>query len=248
MLQQTQVARVIPKYEAWLKQFPTINSLAKASKRDVLQLWSGLGYNRRALYLREAAKIIVEKFNGAFPREINTVKTLPGVGEYTACAIACFAFNQQIAVVDTNVRKVISLEFFKGKVPDKKTLQEVSAALLPKEDPARHASRPARQCQSWQGRACEGVAGGWNQALMDYSAVVLKDKKILTSKQTRFIGSDRYYRGQIMKLLVQKKVVEIDQVEELFSSEHKDRFRVILRRMKKDGLIHIQDNTIMLPS
>src|SRR5258708_21802089 len=95
MSQQTQISRVIPKYDKWLKELPTIQSLANAPLARVLGLWSGLGYNRRALYLQQTAKIIVQKYCNCFPETMQELKKLPGIGEYTASAVLCFAFNHQ---------------------------------------------------------------------------------------------------------------------------------------------------------
>src|SRR5258708_3311988 len=121
MAQQTQLSRVIPKYEAWIAALPTVYDLAKASTGEVLKLWSGLGYNRRALYLQKAAQIIVSEFAGKFPQEEKVLQTLPGIGEYTSRAVLCFAFDKQIAVVDTNVRKVIITKFFNRHCEERTT-------------------------------------------------------------------------------------------------------------------------------
>jgi A/G-specific adenine glycosylase len=115
MLQQTQVNRVIPKFEAWLKAFPAVTDLAKAPTTEVLRLWSGLGYNRRALNLKTTAVVVSETYNGKFPKTEKELLALPGIGIYTARAILCFAFNQQVAVVDTNVKKVILTKFMTKK-------------------------------------------------------------------------------------------------------------------------------------
>jgi A/G-specific adenine glycosylase len=105
MLQQTQVARVLERYPAWLERWPTPASLASAPAADVLRAWSGLGYNRRALNLQNAARRVVEL--GEFPREIADLERLPGIGPYTARAIACFAFGAEVTALDTNVRRVL---------------------------------------------------------------------------------------------------------------------------------------------
>jgi A/G-specific adenine glycosylase len=105
MLQQTQVARVLERYVPWLERWPTPQALAAATAADVLRAWSGLGYNRRALSLQNAARRVVEL--GDFPREIAELERLPGVGPYTARAIACFAFGAQVTALDTNVRRVL---------------------------------------------------------------------------------------------------------------------------------------------
>ena len=105
MLQQTRVARVLERYPAWLERWPTPASLASAPAADVLRAWSGLGYNRRALNLQNAARRVVEL--GEFPREIAELERLPGIGPYTARAIACFAFGAEVTALDTNVRRVL---------------------------------------------------------------------------------------------------------------------------------------------
>lgn len=226
MLQQTQVPRVIPKYEAWLEKFPTITTLANAKTSDVLALWSGLGYNRRALYLQKAARAVVANYNGAFPQDETILETLPGIGCYTARAVLCFAFNKQIAVVDTNIRKVIALEFFKGIPPKPKELQEFADALLPK-----------------------GKAYEWNQALMDYTSAMLKKEKVPLMKQSKFLGSNRYYRGQIMKLLVKEKQISMQAITELFATKQitKEFLKNIVVGLIKDGLIKKQKNYLTLP-
>jgi A/G-specific adenine glycosylase len=108
MLQQTPVARVLPAYEAWLARWPTPASLAAASPADAVRQWGRLGYPRRALRLHSAARVIVEQHGGAVPDSLSALRALPGVGSYTAAAIASFAFGQRHAVLDTNVRRVLA--------------------------------------------------------------------------------------------------------------------------------------------
>jgi A/G-specific adenine glycosylase len=116
MLQQTQVDRVIPKFEAFIAAFPTVRSLAEASLADVLTLWSGLGYNRRAKFLHEAAKKIEGEFNGVFPETPEALMSLPGVGVNTAGAIGAYSFNQPAIFIETNVRTVYFHHFFEDQV------------------------------------------------------------------------------------------------------------------------------------
>src|SRR4051812_1029866 len=102
MLQQTQVDRVIPYFRSFLERFPTVRDLAAAATADVITLWAGLGYNRRAVNLQRTARAVVDQHSGAFPSDPETLATLPGIGPYTAGAIACFAFEQDVAFLDTN--------------------------------------------------------------------------------------------------------------------------------------------------
>ena len=109
MLQQTQVARVVPRYLAWLERWPTVEALAAATPAEVITAWSGMGYNRRAVNLHRCAVAVAAL--GGFPREPEELRRLPGIGPYTAAAIACFAFGAQIAAPDTNARRVLERAF-----------------------------------------------------------------------------------------------------------------------------------------
>ena len=110
MLQQTQVLRVLPKYAEFIKAYPTVDALAHSSLADVLKLWSGLGYNRRAKYLKEMAEMVMNDYNGHIPNSYDELRKLPGIGDYTANAVLCFAFKKKAPAVDTNVRNVIERE------------------------------------------------------------------------------------------------------------------------------------------
>ena len=114
MLQQTQVARVVPRYLAWLERWPTVAALAGATPAHVITAWSGLGYNRRAVNLHRCACEVAAL--GGFPREPRELERLPGVGPYTAAAIACFAFGAQIAAPDTNARRVLGRVYGEAEV------------------------------------------------------------------------------------------------------------------------------------
>src|SRR5215210_6837684 len=111
MLQQTQVDRVIPKYRAFLQRFPTLADLAVAPAGEVIRAWAGLGYNRRALNLQRTAQAVRDEYGGKFPDTPEALRRLPGVGPYTAGAVACFAFEQDVAFMDTNIRRVIRRVF-----------------------------------------------------------------------------------------------------------------------------------------
>jgi A/G-specific adenine glycosylase len=227
MSQQTQIIRVIPKYEAWLERFPSISSLATASVKEVLKYWSGLGYNRRALNLQKAAQVIVKEYGGVFPKEIEELVKLPGLGKYTASAVACFAFDAQIPIIDTNIRKVITHEFFQGELPQEKVVEQVARQILPND-------------QAYE----------WNQALMDYTSLALKDKKIPIAKQSHFLSSNRYYRGQTIKLLLEIPLISISSLWDFFDERNpieRGRLEEVLLSMQKDGLITINNDNVSLP-
>ena len=146
MLQQTQVERVIPVYLAFLSRFPTLQCLARAPRAEAIRAWAGLGYNRRAVNLQRAAQVAVARFGGRLPEDQEALRSLPGVGDYTAAAVACFAHNAQTPVLDTNVRRVLG-RFFFGQDWAQRSNRELLALA--------EAALPV------------GMAWSWNQALMD---------------------------------------------------------------------------------
>ncbi len=185
MLQQTQVARVIPKYEGFLKTFPTVEVLAKAPLGAVLSAWQGLGYNRRAKMLHECAQSLVSDYAGVWPAEFHTLKSLPGIGAYTASAVLAFAFNKATPLIETNVRTVYLYHFFSKKidVPDKELMPIIEATLTTKNP------------------------RDWYYALMDYGSFLKQtvgNKNTQSkqyTKQSVFKGSDRQIRGAIIRTL-----------------------------------------------
>ncbi len=225
MLQQTQVDRVIPKYEAFLKQFPTIQQLATASRGDVLALWSGLGFNSRAVRLHELAKTVTEKYNGKLPKDHELLLSLPGVGPYTANAILSFAFNMPCACVDTNIRRILIHELQLEETISDKQLQDVAQSVIP------------------NNKSCD-----WHNALMDYGSTVLTSKKTgikPKSTQSIFKGSRRWYRGQIMKQLVQEKEVLISDLCEQFEKDE-EWIIGLVKEMATEGLLTVTKKKITL--
>lgn len=156
MLQQTQVDRVIPKYLEFIDRFPTMADLAAASPADVLRAWSPLGYNLRALRLHRLAVEVQRRHGGRLPDDLESLRALPGLGEYTARAVACFGFGQPAAVVDTNVRRVLGRLFYH---PDD-TRAAQPALTAGQAQRLADAALPPEQ------------AGDWNQALMDLGATI----------------------------------------------------------------------------
>jgi len=186
MLQQTQVSRVLPKYHAFLARFPDVQSLAMATLPEVLALWSGLGYNRRAKFLHMAAQQIVAKHGGIIPDRESDLIALPGIGKNTAGAILAYAFNQPVVFVETNIRTVFFHHFFADTdgVDDKEVAVLVSETCDP-EHPRE-----------------------WYWALMDYGAHLKATAggKLAQSKhytrQTVFEGSKRQLRGEVIRRLL----------------------------------------------
>ncbi len=185
MLQQTQVARVIPKYSEFLKQFPTIHSLANARLGEVLRVWQGLGYNRRAKMLHECAREIMDIYKGKIPRTHEELVILKGVGPYTSGAVCAFAYNTPVPVIETNIRSVYLHHFFRKKegITDREIIRVIERTL------DYHNPRE------------------WYYALMDYGAHIKKKvgNQNIRSKhyntQPAFRGSDREIRGAIIRSL-----------------------------------------------
>lgn len=185
MLQQTQVARVIPKFNEFLINFPDLATLAAAPLSDVLKAWSGLGYNRRAKFLWQAASYVQTELQGVFPSTQPELIKLPGVGKNTAGAILAYAFNEPVVFVETNIRTVYIHHFFQDQtdVPDA-AIQDLVAATLDREHPREF---------YW--------------ALMDYGSNLKQTVGNLSrhskgyAKQSAFEGSRRQVRGQILRAL-----------------------------------------------
>ncbi len=192
MLQQTQVSRVVGKYQEFLALFPTVRVLAKASLSDVLRVWSGLGYNRRARFLHEAAKSIVMECGEKVPREYAKLRALPGIGDYTASAVRVFAHNEQDVLVETNVRTV----YLHHALVEKSDLHKRDTKI---------SDTQVREVATLAARGQDPRT--WHWALMDYGAhlkqsgVRLNAKSTHYTKQSRFEGSLRQVRGVILREL-----------------------------------------------
>lgn len=221
MLQQTQVDRVVPKFEAFIAAFPNEAALARASLAEVLTLWQGLGYNRRAKFLHEAAKAIVMR--GDFPSDEAGLLALPGVGKNTAGAIRAYAFNQPALFVETNVRTVYFCHFFTSGDPvDDKQIMACLEETLDREHPREF---------YW--------------ALMDYGSYLKRAGvgRVAQSKhykkQSALKGSVREIRGQIIKRLTERDGT-MEQLQ--CSVTYDERFDPALEGLLKDGLITVYDD------
>lgn len=204
MLQQTQVARVITKWTAWLERFPTVDALALASTAEVLEEWQGLGYNRRALALKRAAEEVSGSYGGVFPREVPTLIGLPGIGPATAAGIRAFAFDLPGIYLETNVRTVILHEFFpnEDQVSDK-----VVAPLVELTCPA-------------------SDVRGWYYAMLDYGAhlkATIPNPSRRSKhhvKQSKFEGSHRQKRAFLLReVLGAAQGVDTHELQEALNRE-----------------------------
>jgi A/G-specific adenine glycosylase len=219
MLQQTQVARVERKFEPFLERFPDFASLARAPLREVVGAWSGLGYNRRALHLRETARIVVSRHGGRLPHDYDELRALPGVGPATAAEIMNFAFNTPRAFIETNIRAVYIHYFFprRGGVRD--------AEILPLVERTMDARNPRR----------------WFYALMDYGVALKKGvenpsrRSAHHAKQKRFEGSDRQARGRVVRALAERGMSEREIAG--ITGLRVSRIRAIVPGLVRDGLV-----------
>lgn len=248
MLQQTQVYRVVPKYHAFLEQFPTADMLAQAPAADVLRLWSGLGYNRRALYLQQCAKALVEKYNGIFPTTEAALLELPGIGKYTAAAVLSFAFNTDVPVIDVNI-ELLYKRIFYNKADN---VEGIARELLPK-----NTSREWHNALMDIGALfCTATNPKCNDCpLKQFCASANNSKRHeatrMRKKVVPFKKSDRIVRGTILKLLTQRNKQSIEnvylQLLEQKIKRKKEKFDKILGELEKDGLIKIKEKKLYLP-
>jgi A/G-specific adenine glycosylase len=235
MLQQTQVDRVIPKWHAWLARFPNWAALAGATRAEAIRAWQGLGYNLRALRLYDVANQIVGASAGVLPCSVDELVALKGIGRYTANAVACFAYEQPVAMVDTNVRRVLSRVF----EVEPSSVEDLAASVVPAD-----------------------TAYGWNQGLMDLGATVCRARRPLclacplvtecggpvaqvkpATKVERFDGSRRYYRGRLIETLRALRPGEAMHIDRLVAAvgqatEHAH-LKGLVRQLASDGLVDL---------
>lgn len=253
MLQQTPVVRVLPRWQEWMDRWATPADLADAPTAEVLRRWDRLGYPRRALRLQECARAIVEEHGGEVPRGEETLRSLPGIGEYTAAAVTAFAHHDRAVVVDTNIRRVLARSRAGKALPDR----SYSAA----ERTLARRSLPAGRERS--------VA--WNQAIMELGALVCTARSPRceecplaeagcawfaagrppaaedTRRRQTFAGTDRQLRGQIMALLRGQDSAGPEQLMALDASDP-ERVRRCITSLLRDGLaVPSGDDGLRLP-
>lgn len=250
MLQQTQVNRVKGYYGQFLKRFPTVRHLARAKPASVLRLWSGLGYNRRALLLQRTAQVIVKNYDGKFPRDAIALQSLPGIGPYTAGALLAFAFNQDAVFADTNVLRVMERFFFGNESQLPRILWEQTQRTLP-----------------------SGKAHDWYSALMDFGSAVCLGRNPkcsecplqkhcaaapyflageipqVTKTTQKFVGSNRWWRGKILKALTEQSIDRRTLYNALVRTHglrNNVQFRRALQQLLHEEMIKLQNGRLSL--
>jgi A/G-specific adenine glycosylase len=244
MLQQTQVARVVPRYRGFLARFPTVAECAAAPAADVVRMWAGLGYNRRALNLHRAAVAVVERHGGALPDDLDALMALPGVGPYTARAVLAFAFERDVGILDVNAARVVHRTA--GRRLSPRAAQVRADALVP-----------------------VGQGWAWNQAMLDLGATVCTrraprcgdcpvvawcgwggvgpDPAPEASRQSTFDGSDRQGRGRLVEAL-RMGAVALDDVPTVTGwPDDPDRAGRVADSLVADGLAVTSGDALVLP-
>jgi A/G-specific adenine glycosylase len=274
MLQQTQVQRVLPKYEQFLTAFPTLANLAATSTADVISAWVPLGYNMRAVRLQSIARQVMNEFDGSIPDTIEELLKLKGIGRYTAGAIACFAFKKQVAMVDTNIHRVLHRVFLGLDLSEPRLTNDQRLTFAGQVLP-------------------QGKAYDWNQALMDLGATIctsanpqcsrcplqdvckayaemsqfslfpsgtvlrqlrkVAEKKEAYQKQP-FTSTNRYFRGRIVDHLCslpegQRVPLTVlgPKIKKEFQDEDLIWLQELVKKLAKDGLVDYAEEGIRLP-
>ena len=274
MLQQTQVQRVLPKYEQFLTAFPSLADLAAASTADVISVWIPLGYNMRAVRLQSIARQVMNEFDGKLPDTIEELLRLKGIGRYTAGAIACFAFLQQVAMVDTNIHRVLHRVFLGMDLSEPSLTDDQRLIFAEMVLPG-------------------GKAYDWNQALMDLGATIctsanpqctrcpLQDvcksyaemsqyslfpsgttfrqlRKVAEKKEVYqklpFTSTNRYFRGRIVDHLCSQPegqrvplTVLGPKIKQDFQEEDLVWLQQLVEKLAKDGLVDFAEEGVRLP-
>jgi len=225
MLQQTQVERVTIKFPEFIRAFPDFAALAAAPFANVLTVWQGLGYNRRAIALQKCAIRVMNEYEGILPADVDILATFPGIGRATASSIAAFAFNMPVVFIETNIRRVFIHFFF----TDTDIVSD--AEILPLVEQALYRNNPRV----------------WYWALMDLGTALKKTvpnpnrRSVHYTQQSPFEGSDRKIRGSILKLLLKQQF--LDEVEIIGCvAENPHRVRRILSVLEAEGFIEHRGN------
>jgi A/G-specific adenine glycosylase len=229
MLQQTQVSRCLTKYPEFIRAFPDFSALANATVTDLLRVWKGMGYNRRAIALNATARLVVSCHQGILPKDELELQKFPGIGKATAASIAAFAYNLPVVFIETNIRRVFIHCFFlqATSVPDREILPLVSAAL-DRDNPRE-----------------------WYYALMDVGAALGKEVQNPNRRsahyhiQTRFEGSRRQVRGKILALLTESGAMMSHDIARM-TGEDPGMIQSLVQTLEKEGFVVTEGNCVHL--
>ncbi|GAA1479583.1 A/G-specific adenine glycosylase [Gordonia sinesedis] len=250
MLQQTPVGRVIEPWRAWVERWPTPSAMAAASAADVLRAWGKLGYPRRALRLHECAKVLAAEHNDRVPDDVETMLTLPGIGDYTARAVACFAYGQPVPVVDTNVRRVIARAVHGRAEPGNPSRRDLADAdeLLPRNPDgsfAPSAPRYSAALMELGALVCTARTPKCDACPVTDCAWVRRGKPAHDGPPRRtqkFAGTDRQVRGLLLDVLRNTQgAVDRERLDVVWTSDDVQRDRA-LGSLLTDGLVEITDD------
>jgi A/G-specific adenine glycosylase len=274
MLQQTQVDRVLPKYQQFLAAFPTLTALAEAPTADVIAAWVPLGYNMRAVRLQSIARQVISEYAGRIPDTIDALLTLKGIGRYTAGAIACFAYRKPVATVDTNIRRVLHRIFLGLEHPEPKAndaqMLTLAEQVLPHDAAynwnqalmdlgATICTSNSPQCtQCPMQDSCQAFAEMSQYSLFPSGTVLRQLRKVAEKKAPYkaqpFTSSNRYFRGRIVDLLRALPADQRISLRELgpkiksdFSEDELTWLQRIVAGLVKDGLLNATEDGVRLP-
>ncbi len=229
MLQQTQTELVVEKYQQFLERFASCKDLAKASVGEVIAAWQGLGYYRRALNLHRAAQTVVRDFGSRFPEDVEVLRTLPGLGPYTAAAVATFAFGKAVPMIETNIRALYLYSFFpeRSGVSDNEVLELVEATI-DRRNPRR-----------------------WFYALMDLGVELKRHRKKINhrskhfTRQSKFEGSHRQVRAAVLRVLTENTRAKRQAIEKLTKCDP-ERIEKALVELEREGFVVCQRGSYTL--
>lgn len=244
MAQQTQIERVAERWPKFLERFPTVEALAKASTADVLRAWRGLGYNRRALNLQRAARVVMSEHAGHLPRDLGMLQRLPGVGPYTARALAALAFDQPVGPVDTNVRRVLSRVVGGPKALPASALQRMADGAVPADRPAdwTHAVMDlgASLCLPKNPRCAECPARRWCRFAR---AGIPSAVPVERHRRPAFASTTRWLRGRLMDLLRDASREEWTVIVPPIGTHDSEAVLKALRQLEVEGLVeaHVRE-------
>ena len=237
MLQQTPVNRVLPKWHEWMLRWPTPADLAQATPAEVITAWDRLGYPRRALRLHAAAQIIAQDFNNQIPQSVNVLQTLPGIGEYTAAAIAAFAFEKQTLVMDVNIRRLLTRVIDGNEHP--------KPAPTAKEKASRLALQPVKNAHIWAAATMElgALVCTSKNPICEQCPVISQcnwrkngyPKTDLVRKSQDWHGTDRKCRGTIVQALRENESLTENAIMKLWPDE--SQVEKALKSLQTDLLI-----------